>query len=200
MPPAGYPAFLQYLQSGRVRKLQTELQSLAAKSHITIVDINNLTTDSQSIAGAGFWINPQNLQKSVSELVTAVASSAATSQAQTDFNALFTGSNVAQSTIDKTFNDLVQTIQDSKITSADLSAVAADQAAIQSDLNNMPGGGRGFGGYQTFLAGSGSLNCNLATSLSCAGVATLPAPSRGNPGLVCAIDRQSELATHPVQY
>ena len=99
-----------------LQKLQTELQSLAAKSGITIVDITNLTTDGQSIAGAGFWINPQNLQKSVSELVTAVASGAATTQAKTDFNALFSGSNVAQSTIDKTFNDLVQTIQDSKVT------------------------------------------------------------------------------------
>src|SRR5208337_1089509 len=99
------------------QKLQTELQSLAAKSGITVVDINNLTTDGQSIAGAGSWINPQNLQKSVSELVTAVvASGAATTQAQTDFTALFSGSNVAQSTIDKTLNDLVQTIRDSKIT------------------------------------------------------------------------------------
>ena len=166
-----------------LQKLQTELQSLAAKSDITIVDVNNLTTDGQSIAGAGFWINSQNLQKSVSELVTAVASGAATTQAKTDFTALFSGSNVAQSTIEKTFNDLVQTIQDSKITSADLSAVAADQAAVQSDLNNLPGGGRGFGGYQTLLAGSGSLNSNLATSLSSAGVATLPAQAGGTQDL-----------------
>ena len=119
----------------------------------------------------------------MSELVTAVASGAATTQAQTDFNALLSGSNVAQATIDKTFNDLVQTIQDSKITSADLSAVAADQAAVQSDLNNLPNGGRGFGGYQTLLAGSGSLNSNLATSLSSAGVATLPAQAGGTQGL-----------------
>src|SRR5271157_2261383 len=169
------------------QKLQTELQSLAAKSRITIVDVNNLTTDGQSIAGAGFWINPQNLQKSVSELVTAVAGGAATTQAQTtqaqtDFTALFSGSNVAQSTIDKTFNDLVQTIQDSKITAPDLSAVAADQAAVQSDLNNLPGGGRGFGGAQSLLGGSGSLTSNLATSLSSAGVATLPAQAGGTQG------------------
>src|SRR5208283_3245132 len=108
-------------------------------------------------------------QKSVSELVTAVAGGAATTQAQTDFNALFTGSTVAQSTITKTFNDLVQTIQESKITTADLSAVAADQAAVQSDLNNLPGGGRGFGGDQALLVGSGSLSSNLASSLSSAG-------------------------------
>ena len=158
-----------------LQKLQTELQSLAAKSGVTVVDITNLTTDSQSIAGAGFWINPQNLQKSVSELVTAVASGAATTQAKTDFTALFTGSNVAQSTIDKTFNDLIQTIQDSKITAADLSAVAADQATVQSDLNSLPGGSRGFAGTESMLGGTASLNSNLATSLSSAGIATLPA-------------------------
>ncbi len=165
-----------------LQKLQTELQSLAVKSGITIVDVTNLTTDGQSIAGAGFWINPQNLQKSVSELVTAVASGAATTQAKTDFTALFSGSNVAQSTIDKTFSDLVQTIQDSKITAADLSAVAADQAAVQSDLNNLPGGGRGFGGDLFLLEGTGTLNSNLATSLSSAGVATLPAQAGGAQG------------------
>ncbi len=165
-----------------LQKLQTELQSLAARSGITIVDIDNLTTDGQSIAGAGFRINPQNLQKSVTELVTAMASGAATTQSQTDFNALFTGSNVAQATITKTFNDLVQTIQDSKVTAADLSAVAADQAAVQSDLNDLPGGGRGFGGDQALLAGIGSLGSNLASSLSSAGVATLPAQAGGGQG------------------
>src|SRR5208283_3369243 len=114
---------------------------------------------------------------------TEVASGAATTQAQTDFTALFTGSTVAQSTIDKTFNDLVQTIQDSKFTAADLSAVAADQAAVQSDLHNLPGGGRGFGGDRALLGGSGSLTSSLATSLSSAGVATLPAQAGGTQGL-----------------
>ena len=166
-----------------LQKLQTELQSLAAKSGITIVDVDNLTTDGQSIAGAGFWINPQNLQKSVTELATAVASGGSTTQAKTDFTALFNGSNVAQTSIDKTFTDLVQAIQDSKITTADLSAVAADQAAIQSDLNNLPGGGRGLGGTQAISGGTTSLSSILATSLSRAGVATLPAQAGGSQAL-----------------
>ena len=93
------------------------------------------------------------------------------------------GRTSAHSTIDKIFNDLVQTIQDSKITSADQAAVAADQAAVQSDLNNLPGGGRGFGEDQALLRGSGSLNSNLATSLFSAGVATLPAQAGGAQGL-----------------
>ena len=161
-----------------LQKLQTELQSLAAKSGITLVDVNSLTTDGQSIAGAGFWINPQSLQKSVSELVTAVASGATTTQAKTDFTALFTGSNVTQSTIEKTFTDLVQTIQDSKITAADLSAVAADQAAIQSDLTNLPGGGRGFSGTQFLLGGTASLSSNLASSLSQPRVSVTACPAQ----------------------
>ena len=166
-----------------IQKLQTENQTLAAKSLVTVSDLTNLVTDSQTIAGAGLRLDPQSLDKVVNELITAVAAGTDTTQAKTDFNALFAGSNVAQTSIDKTSNDLVQTIQDSKITSADLSAVAADQAAVQSDLNNLPNGARGFGGYQTLLAGSGSLNSNLATSLSSAGVATLPAQAGGTQGL-----------------
>lgn len=165
-----------------LQKLQTELQSLAAKSRVTIVDISNLTGDSQTIAGAGFWINPQNLQKTVSELATAVAGSADTTQAKTDFNALFTGSSVAQTTIDKAFNDLVQTIQDSKVTAEDLTTLAADQTAVQNDLNNLPGGNRLLGGERALSSASGSLGSNLATSLSSAGVATLPAQTGGSTG------------------
>jgi hypothetical protein len=166
-----------------LQKLQTELQGLAVKSRVTIVDLANLTADGQSIAGAGFWINPQSLQKTVSELATAVAGGSDTTQAKADFNALFSGSNVAQATIDKAFNDLVQTIQDSKVTAADLSAVAADQTAIQNDLNNLPGGGRWFGGERALSGGGVALTSNLATSLSAAGVATLPAQAGGSGGL-----------------
>jgi hypothetical protein len=92
------------------------------------------------------------LQKTVSELATAVAGGADTTQAKTDFNALSSGSNVAQATIDKTFNDLVQTIQDSKITAADLTSLAADQAAIQADWTNLRSGGSN----STGSSGSGS--------------------------------------------
>ncbi len=183
-----------------LQKLQTELQSLAAKSGITIVDMTNLTTDSRSIAGAGFWINPENLQKSVSELVTAVASGSSTTQAKTDFNAIFTGSNVAQTTIDKTFNDLVQTIQDSKITAADLSAVAADEATIQTDLNNLPVNGREFGSVSSLTEGGGSLTSNLATSLSIAGVATLPAQSTVAQGSLASWSSSSNTAAYSTQY
>ena len=166
-----------------LQKLQTELHSLVAKSGVTVVDLNDLASDGQSIAGTGFWINPQNLQKTVTELATAVAGGTDTSQAKTDFNTLFSGSKVAQATIDKTFADLVQTIQDSKITSDDLTALAAAQAAVQNDRGNLPGGGRGLGGDHLGQAGPASLNSNLSLSLAAAGVATQPAQAMGGPGV-----------------
>ena len=38
MPPAGYPAFLQYLQSGRVSRVQGEGLSFVTKVHPTEVE------------------------------------------------------------------------------------------------------------------------------------------------------------------
>jgi hypothetical protein len=123
-----------------IQTLQTELQSLAAKSGLTIADLTSLSSDSQAIAQTPFRINFQNLEKVTSELATAVAAGSSTDQAKTDFNALFNGSNVAQATITKSFNDMVKAIQDSGVTTTDLTTVAADQAAIQKDLANLPKG------------------------------------------------------------
>ena len=82
---------------------------------------------------------------SISELATAVAGGTPTSQAQTDFTALFSGSSVPATTIDTTFTDLVQTPARSTVTTADPSrTVAADEAAIQADLSKLPGSHGGF--------------------------------------------------------
>ena len=139
-----------------IQKLQTENQTLAAKSLVTVSDLTNLVTDGQTIAGAGLRLDPQNLDKVVNELVTAVVAGTDTTPAKTDFNALSTGSNVAQTSIDKTFNDLVQTIQDSKITPADLTTLAADQAAIQTDRTNLLNGSGTSVTNSTGSAGSGT--------------------------------------------
>ncbi len=68
--------------------LQTELQSLAAKSGLTIADLESLALDDQSIAEAGFRLNPQKLNPVIAELATAVVGDTSTSKAQTDFTAL----------------------------------------------------------------------------------------------------------------
>ena len=108
---------------------------------MTIADLQNLTNDSQAIAQAGFHFDATTLNPVISELAVAVAGGASTSQAQSDFAALFSSnSNVSSTTITNTFNDLVKAITDSGVTTTDLSTVAADEAAIQSDLTGLPHG------------------------------------------------------------
>jgi hypothetical protein len=188
----GYPEGLRapwFAQNSQITQLQTdvqtlntELQSLAAKSGVTVADLSSLQTDTQSIVGAGAWLNPQNLQKSISELATAVAGGSDTTQAKTDFNALFTGTNVAQTTIDKTFNDLIETIQDSRVTTTDLSTVATDQGAIQTDLNNLMSGHGAHGEGLFGLGGGQSLGSGLASGLAAASVAITTLPGGGSVG------------------
>lgn len=136
-------------------KLQTDYQALAAKSGVTIADLTALGTDSQAIRTAGASVDPTALQKAVSELATALTTSGGdTTQAKTDFNALFTGTSVTQATIDQAFTDLSTTITDSKITSADLVLIAADQTAIQNDLTSLFGASAPdhFGGGSAWVA------------------------------------------------
>ena len=121
-----------------LQSLQVELQSLAQKSGVTIADLQNLTADSQAISAAGFHFSVRSLNSVITELATAVAGGTSTSQAQTDFTALFSKSSVTATTITTTFNDLTQTIHDSAVITTDLSTVAADEAAIQADLGKLP--------------------------------------------------------------
>jgi hypothetical protein len=152
-----------------IQTLRTELASLAAKSGLTVADASNLAADSQAISAAGFTINASNLKTVVSELASAVAGGTSTAQAQTDFNNLFSGSSVSQTVITKAFNDMVQAITDSKVTTADLQTVAADEAAIQNDQSSSgeyDGDGRGFG-----AAGGGDRG-SLTAALNHVGVVT----------------------------
>ena len=139
-----------------VQKLQTELQTLAAKSGLTIADLQNLTSDGQAINKAGFFLNVQCLDKVVSELATAVAGGSSTTTAQSDFTALFSNSSVSTATINTTFTDLVKAVQDSKVLPIDLTTVAADQAAIQADLKNLFPVRVGGSGSGTGTTGSGT--------------------------------------------
>jgi hypothetical protein len=136
MIPAGTSSNFQQLISD-VKALQTELQSLAAKSGLTVAELESLATDSQSINQAGVSITPSALGKVISELAMAVAGSAPTSQAMSDWTALFSGSTVSTTVITNTFNDLVSAIQSSHVTTTDLTTVANDEAAIQTDLKNL---------------------------------------------------------------
>ena len=114
-----------------IRSLITELQSLAAKSGLTVSDLQSLTSDSQSIAQAGFYFNSQTLNPVISELATAVAGGSSITQPDSDFSALFSGSGVSASVIATTSSDVVKAIQDSNVTPTDLKTVAGDEAAIR---------------------------------------------------------------------
>jgi hypothetical protein len=126
-------------------KLRTDQQTVSAKSEVTSDDLDQLKTDYKDITTAGLQLDPKSLQTVVNDLVTVVAGGGDTSQVQSDFNALFADSKVDQTVIDQTFDDLVQTIQDSKITADDASLIADDQAAVQADLDALPQGGPGGG-------------------------------------------------------
>ncbi|WP_076351736.1 hypothetical protein [Paludisphaera borealis] len=153
--------------------LQTKIQGLAAKSAVTVADLSALTSDSQAIATAGGGLKTESLQTVLGSLATAVAGGADTTQAQADFNALFSGSKVDQATIDKTFTDLVQTIKDSKITTTDLTDFAAAQAALPNKLGG-PMNVTGFPGAPGGFNGAGPGGNALTASLANAGVTALP--------------------------
>ena len=56
-----------------LQTLETELQTLAAKSGLTIADLENLTNDTQAIAQADFYFQARTLNPVISELAVAVA-------------------------------------------------------------------------------------------------------------------------------
>ncbi len=180
LPPVSWIASSSFSQlQTDVKALQTELQSLASKSGLTIADLENLVNDGQAFNQAGFYFNVQSLDKVVSELATAVAAGSSTgqAQAQTDFTALFSKSSVSSAAITTAFNDLVKAIQDSKVVPMDLTTVAADEAAIQTDLKNLfpgKGGGTGTGttGTGTGATGTGTGTTGTGTGTTGTGTGT----------------------------
>lgn len=113
-------------------KLQTDLQAIAANSGVTIADLH---AHGQAIAASGAELDPQALQTVSSEIATAVATGADTSQSKTDFAALFAKPSATQDTSNKAFSDVVQTVTDSKVRGTTLTTIATDRANIQNELN-----------------------------------------------------------------
>jgi hypothetical protein len=170
MMPVGASSNFQQLWTD-IKALQTELQSLAAKSGLTVGELQSLALDGQSINQAGVSITPSALNKVISELATAVAGGTSTSQAQSDWTALFSGSSVSTTVINNTFNDLVKAIGSSGVTTTDLTTVANDEAAIQTDLKNLFSGNCGSTG-----SGSGSGSSSGSTGGSTGSYHTKPTP------------------------
>jgi hypothetical protein len=178
-----------------IQALQTELASLAAKSGVTVADLTNLAADNQAIAQAGAHPDIKGLDAAVEELATAIAGGTSTSQAQTDFAAVFANTSVSQATITKAFTDVSHAIKDSGVTLSDLQTVAADEAAIQQDLANLHGGSSNSGGSGSTSgggstvsssSGSGSNSSGGGTSGSSSGGSTTVTTPTSNPPLPTA--------------
>jgi hypothetical protein len=124
--------------------LQTELASLSAKSGVTVADLTKLASDSQPLATAVSAIGTSDLKKALSDLAAANAVNPMTTvtaaSAQSEFTGLFPSDTTTQAAATNVYTDLVQIVKDSGVTGADLSTVATDQAAIQTDLNNLHNG------------------------------------------------------------
>jgi hypothetical protein len=123
-----------------IEALQTELQSLAAKSGITVADLSHLDADFQAIGPAWSSIGEEGLGAVTSELANAVAGGGSLSQAQSDFTAFIVGQGVSPTVGNQLLGDLVQAIQDSGVTASDLANVSALETAIETDMGMPPGG------------------------------------------------------------
>ncbi len=138
-PPASSNTLVAQLQTDE-EALQTELQGLASKSGVTASDLTQLNTDSQALAAGLNGVSTVSLQKALSDLAAAAKGSTTISPAaaSSEFAGLFPAADQAAATT--VYNDLVKIVNDSGVTSPDLTTVASDQAAIQTDLNNLRGG------------------------------------------------------------
>ncbi len=154
----------QQLNTDR-QTLATEFQKLAGNSLVTVADLQSLATDTQAIAQAGFHFSATTLQPVISELATAVVTpGSSTTTALNDFTALFgSSSSVSSTVITTTFNDLVKVIGDSAVAPGDLTTVATEQAAIQTDLNNLHGTGASGGDCNGSNSSSGSTSATSGT-------------------------------------
>jgi hypothetical protein len=185
-----------------VQNLQTEFQSLAEKSGLTAADLNNLSSDGQAItqllfSGAGIGVNWNGAQSATSELASAVAAGTSTAQAHADFIASFT-SGMPQSVLDKAFGDLVQAVEDSHVTTADLTAVANDEAAYQSDesafaaqqLANSSSGGGFFSDHSANGGNSIPVAMTIITGTASTSTGSSPAvASQTTPAVISVVEK-----------
>ena len=202
--------------------LQSELQTLSTGSGVTVAQLTQLSTDSQTLGMAWRGISPSMLDKALTDLATANAAdvintstpTAAQMAAKSEFLALFSMANQPAATA--VYNDLVAIIVGSGVKTTDLTTVATDQAAVQADLTALEnggksGGGGDNGGGQGGSSGGGehggSAAGNMLTSiLNQLGVITTPPatstatpPTSSNP-LVTQLQTDEQAASNRARY
>ena len=135
------PAGLESIEEGLSlttdeNTLDVEFATLAEKSGLTVADLNRLGSDDVGITQLQWndvGVNWNAAQTAIGQLVIAAAAGTSTSQAQTDFRDSFSA-NAPAALLTQTINDVIQAVQDSHVTPADLSAVASDEAAVYADM------------------------------------------------------------------
>lgn len=128
------------------QKLQTDTQSIQAKSQVTPAQEDAVKADLQAIRAASKNAPSQTavtaLQNDVKSLQGGTPSDAQNAQLEADHTAVFQSEGVTdQSLIDKYFADQEAVIQASNITPQDQATLAADQKAIATDLGLPATGG-----------------------------------------------------------
>ena len=116
--------------------LAVEFNALAEKSGLTVADLNRLSSDDQAVSQLpwnGVGVDSDAEQTAIGQLVIAVATGTSTSQAQTDFRDSF-AANAPAALLTQTLNDVMEAVDDSHVTPADLSTVASDEAAVYADM------------------------------------------------------------------
>jgi hypothetical protein len=123
--------------------LRTDLNAVRASSAVTDAQRYALRSDLRTIAQTGLTIDRTALSTVTDTLLTALANGTYDSDPNTaasiksSFNALFTGSSVAQAQIDQTFTDFVAVARGLNINTAQLKKLATDRAAVQADLTRL---------------------------------------------------------------
>ena len=139
-PPTSTNSLVAQLQTDE-DALQKELKSLAGKSAVTAADLTQLSTDSQALAMAVQGVSTAALQKALDDLAAAATGSSTVTSASalSEFTACSPTANQAAATT--VYNDLVKIVNDSGVDVDRPYHRCLDQAAIQTDLNNLRGGG-----------------------------------------------------------
>ncbi len=136
------------------QKLQTDLQNIHDKSLVTPADLAAVRKDFQQIQSEA-TTSPDptklaTLQNDIQAVGSQMPTSAQATQLQNDFTAVVQSEGVTdQALITQTLTDMQTVVAHSGLTSDDLTTIATDMQAIQTDLGTNASGGGSSGAADT---------------------------------------------------
>jgi hypothetical protein len=142
-----------------IRQLRSDVQAIRRESFVTVGALTALRSDFQALAEVGLRPDRRLLQAFENDLLTAVAAAntggttltpAQLGALRTQFTHVFGPSASGSSNpalITRAFNDEVNIVEASNVTTADLGAIAAGQAKIRAGLGSLSSTGPGCTGW-----------------------------------------------------